>query len=77
MFFQKLLCHLPPEMVTEGMVLLYLQAISCIKDPDSGIKQTVQYALYKVIHTLEGKPLSQDIRQHVVETRHWWGQLDN
>jgi len=75
MFFQKLICSLPSEMVTEGMVMSYLRAISCIQDPDSGIKQTVQYALYKVIDTLQGKPLTQDVRQYVIETRHWWGQL--
>lgn len=77
LFFQKLLCSLPHEMVREEMVTSYLNALTRLRNVDGATQQTIQYSMHNVMKALEGVPLTRDIRSSIVCTRNWLWGLEN
>jgi predicted RecB family nuclease len=77
LFFQRLLCTLPHQMIREEMVTSYLSALTQMTSLDAAMRQTVQYAMHNLMTALEGVTITKEIHSTVVNTRSWHWSLQN
>jgi hypothetical protein len=77
LFFQRLLCTLPHQMIREEMVTSYLSALTQMTSLDAAMRQTVQYAMHNLMTALEGVTITKEIHSTVVNTRSWLWSLQN
>ena len=77
LFFQRLLCILPHQMIREEMVTSYLRAVTNVNDIDASLRQTIQYAIHNLMTSLEGVEITRNIRSSIVDTRSWLWSIQN
>ena len=77
LFFQRLLCSMPHEMVREEMVTSYLVALTQMNNVDAATRQSIQYSMHNLMTALEGVPITQGIHTKIVDMRSWLWSLNN
>ena len=77
LFFQRLLCTLPHQMVREEMVTAYLKAVTRVTDVDASLQQTIQYAIHSLVTSLEGVEITSGLHNSIVDTRSWLWSIQN
>ncbi len=71
LFLSQTICSLPPEMVTEEMLLTFLGSVRGLRHVDGATEQTICYALSSVMASLGTKKISPRVREGVTQARNW------
>ena len=83
LFYHRLLCTLPTQMVRSEMVNDYLNAITTLKNVDKSLEQTISYSLHHLVDRLRDVQLqseeseSEDLRSKLSDLRSWLWQLQD
>ena len=83
LFYHRLLCTLPTQMVRSEMVNGYLNAITTLKNVDKSLEQTISYSLHHLVDRLRDVQLqseeseSEDLRSKLSDLRSWLWQLQD
>ena len=71
LFLSQTICRLPPQMVTEDMLLGFMASVKNLAHVDGATEQTVCYSLNAVMTALGQTKISPKVREGVIEARNW------
>ena len=71
LYFGRLLCLMPKEMVKQDYVVAYLKGLTSITQIDAATEQTIRYSLSNVLNTIGDLKLEEDIQFSIRNTRDW------
>jgi hypothetical protein len=85
LFYHRLLCTLPTQMIQSEMVVAYLNSLTSMTNVDKALEQTISFSLHHLVDRLRDIQLSQndesqseDLSSKMSDLRSWlWNLQDN